>query len=702
MCGIAGLVGADGLHPDDRARAIRMREVIRHRGPDEAGLWGDDRALLAHRRLSIVDLNSGQQPLANEDRTIWIAFNGEIYNHAEIRRDLEAHGHAYRTRSDTETIVHAYEQWGDECVHRLRGMFVFAVWDAPKRRLLLVRDRLGIKPLYWARVGDTLLFGSEIKAILASDLITPQANREVLSEILSTRYTSATDTMFRGIHKLLPGHLLVYERGGITTRQYWDVPAGRPEGLRDAGRRAGLPACRDGDIVARFRSLLEESVRLRLMSDVPLGMFLSGGIDSSAIAALMARMIDRPLQTFSVAFKERAFNELAYAREVARAIGADSHEIVIDDRDFFGALPKLVWHEDEPIAHASSVPLYFVSALAQRHVTVVLTGEGSDELLAGYGKYLRLAWNWRAGTVYERFVPQAVRTSIANLVVPLLPGALARHARRTFLAMDRTPESMVFDNFAAIRLDDQRSLLAPALRGTATREQAYGPSRAYFDRLNGQSTLLDRLLYADIKTYLVELLMKQDQMSMAASIESRVPFLDHKLVEFAAQLPDEWKLNGFTTKRVLRESMKGLLPESILNRPKMGFPVPFAAWTRGPWNAVARDVLLDSRSRQRGIIDPMAVDRLLRDHTEGRTDGGDRIWSLLNLELWHRTFIDNEGVQVLPAPSLRRSVPDMREHHGGRASASDSHEPLRGADAPSNSGGGGVPAALGKSGPRAA
>jgi asparagine synthase (glutamine-hydrolysing) len=321
---------------------------------------------------------------------------------------------------------------------------------------------------------------------------------------------------------------------------------------------------------------------------------------------------------------------------------------VIDDRDFFGALPKLVWHEDEPIAHTSSVPLYFVSALARQHVTVVLTGEGSDELLAGYGKYLRLSLNWRAGTVYERLVPRAVRASIAKGIVPNLPGTLGRLARRTFLAMDRSPESMFFDNFAAIRLADQWSLLAPGLRDAATRAQAYGPSRAYFERPNGRSTLLDRLLYSDIKTYLVELLMKQDQMSMATSIESRVPFLDHKLVEFAAQLPDHLKLNGFTTKRVLRESMKGLIPDSILNRSKMGFPVPFAAWTRGPWNAVARDVLLDSRSRERGILDPAAVDRLLRDHADGRTNGGDRIWSLLNLELWHRTFIDKEGIQTLP------------------------------------------------------
>jgi asparagine synthase (glutamine-hydrolysing) len=543
-----------------------------------------------------------------------VIFNGEIYNHADVRHDLESRGHVYRTRSDTETIVHAYEEWGDACVERFRGMFAFAIWDAPKRRLLLVRDRLGIKPLYWTQTPDALLFGSEIKAILASGLVEANANEAVLPEVLSTRYTSSADTMFRGIHKLLPGHLLVFQNGEVHTRQYWDLPARRGD---PAPVQAGL----HGELnpVARFRQLLEESVRLRLMSDVPLGMFLSGGIDSSAIAALMARMIGRPLQTFSVAFKDRAFNELGYAREVARAIGAASHEIVIDDRDFFGALPKLIWHEDEPIAHTSSVPLYFVSALARRHVTVVLTGEGSDELLAGYGKYPRVAWNWRAGTVYERMVPGALRASIAHGVVRWLPSKLTRYTRRSFLAMDRTPESMFFDNFASIRLADQQSLLSRAFRPQATRAAAYGRSLEYFNASNGASTLLDRLLYTDIKTYLVELLMKQDQMSMAASIESRVPFLDHKLVEFAATLPDEWKLDGWTTKRVLRESMKGLLPDSILNRPKMGFPVPFSKWTRNGWNAVVRDVLLDRRSRERGLLDPPAIEHLLDDHAAGRT-----------------------------------------------------------------------------------
>jgi asparagine synthase (glutamine-hydrolysing) len=642
MCGIAGIVAVDQLDHDAPSRALRMRDIITHRGPDEAGIHCDVRAALAHRRLSIVDLSTGQQPLSNEDGSVWVVFNGEIYNHAEIRKELEAHGHRYRTRSDTETIVHAYEQWGEECVHRFRGMFAFAIWDAPKRRLLLVRDRLGIKPLYWSRAHDALLFGSEIKALLASGLVEAQPNRAVLPEVLSTRYTSGEETLFQGIYKLLPGHLLVFEGGESRTRQYWDVPT----------RNSHRPSAISHDaVVPRFKELLEESVRLRLMADVPLGMFLSGGIDSSAIAALMATMIDRPLQTFSVAFKDRAFNELEYAREVARTIGAVSHEIVIDDHDFFGALPKLVWHEDEPIAHTSSVPLYFVSALARQHVTVVLTGEGSDELLAGYGKYPRVSFNWRAGTVYERMLPAGMRESIAHGVVPRLPGTLARYAKRSFLAMDRTPESMCFDNFASIRLADQRRLLASALRASATRAAAYASSLHYFNTPTGASTLLDRLLYADIKTYLVELLMKQDQMSMATSIESRVPFLDHKLVEFAAQLPDEWKLHGWTTKRVLRESMKGLLPDAILNRPKMGFPVPFASWTRGAWNGVAREVLLDRRSVERGIIDATAVEALLRAHADGRTDGGDRIWSLLNLELWHRTFIDGGGVQVLPAPA---------------------------------------------------
>jgi asparagine synthase (glutamine-hydrolysing) len=638
MCGIAGIVAADRLSEDAPMRAVRMRDVMTHRGPDEAGLHCDAQAALAHRRLSIVDLSTGQQPMPNEDGSVRTIFNGEIYNHAAIRARLEREGHVYRTASDTETIVHAYEQWGDDCVHQFRGMFAFAIWDTRRRRLLLVRDRLGVKPLYWCMAGTTLLFASEIKAILASGLIEPETNRAALPELLGTRSIAGEDTLFRGIRKLLPGYWLVFEDGAVRTRQYWDLPARDDRSARSS----------DPDAGARFGELLQESVRLRLMADVPLGVFLSGGLDSSAIASVMARLVSQPLKTFSVAFKERAFSELEYSRKVARAIGAEAQEIVIDDRDFFAALPKLVWHEDEPIAHPSSVPLYFVSALARRQVKVVLTGEGSDELLAGYGKYPRVAWNWKAGTVYEHLLPEPWRARIARQIVPYLPGRMSRYADRSFLSMDRSPESMIFDNFAAIRLRDQRTLLAPDLREAATGASAYKASLRHFEALDGSSTFLDRLLYADMKTYLVELLMKQDQMSMAASIESRVPFLDHKLVEFAATLPDKWKLSGLTTKRILRHSMRGLLPRAILNRPKMGFPVPFSRWMRGGWNSVARDVLLDRRSRERGLIDPAAVDRLLREHARAGTEGGDRIWGLMNLELWHRTFIDNEGVQTLP------------------------------------------------------
>jgi asparagine synthase (glutamine-hydrolysing) len=375
VCGIAGIVATDALREEDLACGERMRDILIHRGPDGAGTHADAHALLAHRRLSIVDLAGGHQPLSNEDGTVWVTYNGEIYNHADVRAVLEGTGHRYRTKSDTETIVHAYEEWGVDCVDRFRGMFAFAIWDAPARRLLLARDRLGVKPLYWAHVGTRLLFASEIKSILESGLIAAQPNDTVIPEVLATRYTSGAETLFRGIFKLLPGHRLIFENGAIRTEQYWDLPLDGPD--------PALDDLSEDAIVEQFRALLQESVRLRLMADVPLGMFLSGGIDSSAVAALMAREVDRPIDTFSVAFADREFSELDYARQVARAVGANSHEVVIDSTDFFGALPRLIWHEDEPIAHPSSVPLHFVSALARRHVKVVLTGEGADELLRG-------------------------------------------------------------------------------------------------------------------------------------------------------------------------------------------------------------------------------------------------------------------------------------------------------------------------------
>ena len=643
MCGIAGIVAADRLAPGDTERAVAMRDIMHYRGPDGVGLYSDDHAALAHRRLSIVDLAGGHQPLANEAGDVWVTYNGEIYNHADVRPQLETAGHRYRTRSDTETIVHAYEQWGDDCVHRFRGMFAFAIWDLRRRRLLLARDRLGVKPLYWTLARGRLLFASEIKAILESGLVDATPHRTVFSEVLATRGTAGAETMFEGIYKLLPGHRLIFQDGGIRTERYWELPLDGPDPEFD---RLG-----DAVLIERFRALLQESVRLRLMSDVPLGMFLSGGIDSSAIAALMAREVDRPVDTFSVAFADRRFSELEYARAVAGAIGANAHEIVIDDNDFFAALPRLVWHEDEPVAHPSSVPLHFVSRLARQHVTVVLTGEGSDELLAGYGKYPRAVINWCAGAVYESMVPAALRTTIAESIVPRLPGRAGRYARRSFLAMPRDAAAMFLDNFAGMPVRQQRELLASA----AFHGDPYASSLAYFHQLNGTSGILGRLLHTDIKTYLVELLMKQDQMSMSASIESRVPFLDHVLVEFAARLPDRLKLRGFTTKRILREAIRGLLPDAILSRKKMGFPVPFAQWTRQRWQPVMRDVLLDRRTRERGLINAAAVERLLDAHRDGTVNGSNAIWALLNFELWFRTFIDGEGIQSLAEPARGES-----------------------------------------------
>ncbi len=661
MCGIAGLVCGGRLTESERLRLPAMRDVLAHRGPDAKGEWSDGHAALGHRRLSIVDLAAGGQPLSNEDGSIWISYNGEIYNHQDLRRDLEAAGHRYRTRCDTETIVHAYEQWGDDCVHHLRGMFAFAIWDQRRRRLLLARDRLGVKPLYWALAGGTLLFGSEIKALLASGLVDARANEARLPELLGARYISDEDTLFVGIRKLLPGHVLVFEDGQVTIREYWDVPHEAPEAnLEPADERAWID---------RFRMLLDESVGLRLMSDVPLGMFLSGGIDSSAIAALMARRMDRPLQTFSVAFREQAYSELAWSREVANAIGAERHEVVIGPEQFFEALPRLLWHEDEPIAHPSSVPLYFVSALAQRTVKVVLTGEGSDELLAGYGKYPRSLANWRLGQAWTRIVPGFGRRWVAQ-AASMLPGRLGRYARRSFLTVESTPEATFFDNFAAVPLHVQSQLLDSRLAPHSAAD-VYATSRALLDRAAARPWL-DRVLYADLKTYLVELLMKQDQMSMAASIESRVPFLDHRLVEFAMNMPASLKLSGWTTKRVLREAAKGLLPASVLQRPKMGFPVPFAPWVRGAWHGVVADVLLDRRTLERGFLDRRGVARLVADHRSGRVNGGDALWSLLNLELWYRTFVDGGGVQTLPtnaSPGSVRHLPAIAPQGGSIASA---------------------------------
>ena len=609
-----------------------MRDVIRHRGPDDEGIFIDGPIGLGHRRLSIVDVASGHQPMTNEDGTLHITFNGEIYNHADFRPQLEARGHVYRTHCDTETILHLYEEHGGDCVRHLRGMFAFAIWDQKRLELFIARDRLGVKPLYYFHADDgSLYFGSEIKTLFVAGALKPEINFAALPDYLANHATSGEETLFVGVKRLLPGHTLRWQDGRVEISRYWDVSFAKDE---QATRS-------DQDYVEEWSELFRKAVRLRLMADVPLGMFLSGGIDSSAIAAVMSGMVSEPIKTFSVAFKEREANELEYARLIASAFKTNHHEVVVSPEDFFSALPKLVWHEDEPLAHPSSVALFFVSQLAAKHVKVVLTGEGSDELLAGYARYRKTIYNLALGARYHGAMLEGIRNAVRNRIEGLPRGSRVRQKLlRTFLSLEPDIESIYFDNFSVFGRSLQHELLTPETRARAGEGDPYAGVRGLLEQTDAKSPL-DRLLYADIKTYLHELLMKQDQMSMAASIESRVPFLDHKLVEFTSSLPERLKLRGWTTKYVLRKSMKGILPETILSRPKMGFPVPIGKWFRGEYRSVVNEYVLSERSLERGIFREDFVRTLINRHDAGE-DHSERLWSLVNFEMWQRRFIDGE------------------------------------------------------------
>ena len=624
MCGIAGIVKMDPRERVGLERLNRMREVLVHRGPDGAGTRLQGPAGLAHRRLAIVDVDGGQQPIPNEDRSTWIICNGEIYNHASLRPELESLGHRYISRSDTETILHLYEEEGERCVERLQGMFAFAIWDGPRGRLLLARDRLGIKPLYYACTDKEILFASEIKAILAAGPLSPQFNRQILPEYLATRFVAGEETFFSGIRKLLPGRTLTWSVGeGLTQRRYWQLPLDtniEPDGTHAAG----------------VRSRLDSAVKSHLMSDVPLGVFLSGGLDSTALAALMARQMSEPLKTFSVGFAEAGASELPWARLAARSVGSDHHECVVSPKEFFSALPRLVWHEDEPIAFSSSVPLYFVSRLASRHVKVVLSGEGADELFLGYNRYRLTAWNARMSRIWGSMLPVG-RQSVARLM-RWLPGRAGAVAARSFLSLPDGPRSQFYENFAVFPEILQRSLLVePELLDS--RDPYLDNLRCYEGAVGGS---LDRMGRADLQTYLVELLMKQDQMSMATSIESRVPYLDTALVEHVITIPGRQRLPGFRTKAVLRDAVRDLVPPEILKRRKMGFPVPLEGWLRGQYWPVVEDLVLGPRAASRGLFDPGVLRNLAEDHRAGAAGHAERLWLLINLEQWHRIFIDGE------------------------------------------------------------
>jgi len=631
MCGICGVVNSQPLDRVDREALALMNSRIVHRGPDDDGYYFGSGIGLAMRRLSIVDLVTGHQPISNEDGTLWIVYNGETYNHAELRRDLERRGHKYRTQSDTESVLHLYEEHGRNAVRYLRGMYAFAIWDERKRRLFAARDRLGIKPFYYIYDGQRFLFASEIKALLAYPGVRAALNSAAIPEYLAFGYLSGDETMFSGITKLAPGHTLELEQGGgPRVEPYWDLAAAVDE-----------PSRPKQYYVDGYREQLEHAVSSHLMSDVPLGVFLSGGLDSSAVAALATKIRQRPLQTFSVGYGEQTFSELGYARQVATYLGSEHHEVVVSREKFLASLPLLIWHEDEPLAWPSSVALYFVARLAREHVTVVLTGEGSDETLGGYSRYAWTLWNAQFHAAWQKLTPALLRRSVrAGIAGGPLGSTLRRKLGHTFLVRNGEDwTSFYFDNFySAFSLREQQNLLSEPFRKDAA--TAYDHTLHFWNQSSGD--MLHRLLYTDIKTYLVKLLTKQDAMSMAASIESRVPFLDHEIVEFTARIPAGFSLKGLAGKQILKEAVAGLLPKSILYRKKMGFPTPWSQWLKqAAWNHVS-DLILSPRSLDRGLFRRDSVEGLLAEHRTGQVDHSDRIWRLLNLELWLRVFLDGE------------------------------------------------------------
>ncbi len=635
MCGINGIAySARSNRQADEAILCGMRDEIIHRGPDDAGVFVKDNIGLGHRRLSIVDVKNGHQPMFNSDRSCALVYNGEVYNHGDHREELKAKGYKYRTTSDTETILYLYEEYGEACVEKLRGMFAFAIWDEKKKQLFVARDRLGVKPLYYVYDDEgNFFFASEIKSLIKAGAVDPKLNYGVLPDQLANHGTSYEETLYKGVKRLMPGHILTWKDGKISITKYWDISyEPKHEDISDA------------EFVKEWRERFRRSVELRLMADVPLGMFLSGGIDSSAICALMSEMVDEPIKTFSVGFDDRKANEFEYARIVSKAYKTDHHEILLTPAEFFRELPKLIRHEDEPLGFVASVPLYFVSKLAQKHVKVVLTGEGSDELMAGYGRYAKTLKLLQYGEKYEAMAPGFLRSAVRS-GVSTLPDSINRKLKRTFLTREADIENLFFDNFSIFSKAMQKDLLTEETKNKISDLDPYTWQKHWFVE-NDAEELLDKILYCDTKTYLHELLMKQDQMSMAASIESRVPFLDHELVEYTSRMPARMKIRGKTTKWVLREAMKGILPEEILTRPKMGFPVPIGNWLRNEFRYLIDEFVLSDRALSRGIFNADFIRGLVNRHDSGE-DHELRILFLLNFEIWLRQMIEGETVELV-------------------------------------------------------
>jgi asparagine synthase (glutamine-hydrolysing) len=623
MCGIAGRFNYDPIRPVDRNVLEAMTDAIAHRGPDAAGYHVAPGIGLGHRRLSIIDLSTGDQPLSNEDGTIWTIFNGEIYNFAEVRADLVSRGHRFRTNTDTEIIVHAYEEWGERSVERFRGMFAFAIWDSRARRLVLVRDRLGVKPLYYAEVpGQGVVFGSELKALVEDPDVPRDWRPEAIDAYLTLLYIPAPMTVYRGIHKLPPAHVLVAEKGALRTFRYWDLTF---DGRGDEAR--------EDEYLERLDALLRESVALRQISDVPLGAFLSGGIDSTTVVSYMVETSPRPPVTISVGFDHGEYDELAHARTVADHLGCEFHERTVTP-DVAALLPKLAWHFDEPFADSSAVPTYYVSRAARELVTVALSGDGGDELWAGYSRHRVERWEQRLRTA----LGPAHRA--AGWIAHALP--LGVKGARALQHLAYRPEhAYALKHAYGMFEPDAKSRLYSKDFAAAT--AAADPFAFLHDiyRRSASADPLDRALYTDVHTYLVDdILTKVDRMSMAVSLEAREPLLDHKLLEFAASVPSSLKLRNGRSKYLLRKAIGRRVPAEIVERRKQGFEAPIGEWLRGPLAPLADSLLADGRLRARGVFEDAEVRRLWTEHRTGRADHRHRLWQLIMLELWFRQFVD--------------------------------------------------------------
>jgi asparagine synthase (glutamine-hydrolysing) len=639
MCGIAGFIDlwdtSAGRATQDRAQILRnMCDVIRHRGPDDDGSMLKDGVALGMRRLAIIDLAGGHQPISGEDASATVVFNGEIYNFLELQPQLEGRGHVFRTRSDTEAIVHAYEEYGTACVDHLRGMFAFAIWDERERRLFIARDRAGEKPLYYTITpGGTFVFGSELKALLEHPEVRRETSAESLDAYFSLGYVPDPLSIFKDIKKLPPGHFLTFSNGRVEIKQYWDFA------YESNGSQRG-----EDDYLEELRELLDEAVRIMLVSDVPLGAFLSGGVDSSTVVALMARHMGQPVKTFSIGFHEDSYNELKYARMTAKHFGTDHHEFFVTP-EICSVVDELAWHFDEPFADSSAIPTYMVSKLAREHVTVVLSGDGGDELFAGYTRYV----TERRRRAYA-LVPRALRQGLMQPVSRRLPHGTWGRNYLNNVAQD--PLDRYLDTVSVFTGLNKRSLYTgDFFNELGDHDQVAASFREFGDHVK-TSKLLDSLLYIDSKTYLPgDILTKVDRMSMAVSLETRVPLLDHKLIDFVTHIPASMKMSGLQTKHLFKRAIKDLIPAEVIDRPKQGFGVPLQEWINRQLRERIRDTLTDTRTRQRGYVSPRYVDVLLDEHERGRRDHSMALWSLLMLELWHRGFVDGDYQRTRPHTS---------------------------------------------------